>query len=250
MRRILVFMLLAAMLLPTSTAAQLHDYEAGQTVVVVIAVEMREQPTINAGRVITVLKGDLLVILDGTPVQAQGLTWWNVQTIEGSDSGWIPDSAFASQESVATATQTSDPASDNSADECWSSGDVLVDGGFPGWSVPPAMVIDPAEQYVATISTTQGEIVIELDAANAPIATNNFVCLAEAGYFDGADFHRIADGMFIQGGDPTGTGAGTPGYVLPSDPTTGEYPAGAIALANAQPDQNGAQFFKIGRAHV
>ena len=127
---------------------------------------------------------------------------------------------------------------------CWPPGaltDVL--GGTMTWSQPPATIIDPAQSYQASLDTTAGNILIQLDAANAPIATNNFICLALAGYYTGTDFHRIFAGTLIQGGDPSGTGLGDPGYSIPSDPTLGPYPIGAVAMANALPDQNGSQFF-------
>ena len=111
------------------------------------------------------------------------------------------------------------------------------------WSQPPATIIDPGQSYQASLDTTRGEILIQLDAASAPIATNNFICLALAGYYTGTDFHRIFANYLIQGGDPSGTGVGNPGYSVPSDPTLGPYPIGSVAMANAAPNQNGAQFF-------
>ena len=111
------------------------------------------------------------------------------------------------------------------------------------WSSPPTTIIDPDQSYTATLQTTAGAITVALDAANAPIATNNFICLALAGYYTGTDFHRIFAGTLIQGGDPTGTGTGNPGYTVPSDRTTGSYPVGSVAMANAAPDRNGSQFF-------
>jgi cyclophilin family peptidyl-prolyl cis-trans isomerase len=127
---------------------------------------------------------------------------------------------------------------------CWPDGSLIgISGGSMTWSQPPATIINPAQSYQATIQTTAGTIVIELDAASAPIATNNFICLALAGYFTGTDFHRISAGFLIQGGDPSGTGTGSPGYTIPSDPTLGPYPAGSVAMANAAPNENGSQFF-------
>jgi cyclophilin family peptidyl-prolyl cis-trans isomerase len=130
-----------------------------------------------------------------------------------------------------------------SAADCWQPGQLSVSGAQMTWSTPPATVIDPAKTYQATLQTTAGDIVIELDPVKAPIATNNFVCLALAGYYSGTDFHRIFAGTLVQGGDPTATGMGSPGYTVPSDPTVGSYPSGSVAMANAQPDQNGSQFF-------
>src|SRR5215203_6098077 len=139
----------------------------------------------------------------------------------------------------ATSAQTNP---DGSA--CWPEGALTgVSGGSMTWSQPPATIIDPSQSYQATLDTTRGEVLIQLDAANAPIATNNFICLALAGYYTGTDFHRIFADYLIQGGDPSGTGSGSPGYSVPSDPTLGPYPVGSVAMANAAPNQNGSQFF-------
>lgn len=126
---------------------------------------------------------------------------------------------------------------------CWQPGQLSIAGAAMTWSSPPTTIIDPDQSYTATLQTTAGAITVALDAANAPIATNNFICLALAGYYTGTDFHRIFAGTLIQGGDPTGTGTGNPGYTVPSDRTTGSYPVGSVAMANAAPDRNGSQFF-------
>ena len=104
-------------------------------------------------------------------------------------------------------------------------------------------VIDPAKRYTATISTDKGEIVLALDPAKAPKTVNNFVFLARDGFYDGTTFHRVVDDFVIQGGDPTGTGSGGPGYRFDDEPVLGEYTAGSLAMANAGPDTNGSQFF-------
>ncbi|TXG85764.1 MAG: peptidylprolyl isomerase [Thermomicrobiales bacterium] len=127
---------------------------------------------------------------------------------------------------------------------CWPQGALTgVSGGQMTWSQAPATIIDPAQSYQASMNTTAGTILIQLDSVNAPIATNNFICLSLAGYYTGTDFHRIFAGYLIQGGDPSGTGTGNPGYYIPSDPTLGQYPVGSVAMANAVPNQNGSQFF-------
>lgn len=121
--------------------------------------------------------------------------------------------------------------------------------GRPGlplqWSVPPAMVVDPTTTYGATIETSRGTIELELDAAGSPASVNNVVCLARAGYYDGTAFHRIVPGFVIQGGDPSGTGSGGPGYQFPDEPVSRPYAPGDLAMANAGPDTNGSQFFII-----
>jgi len=110
-------------------------------------------------------------------------------------------------------------------------------------AAPPDMQIDPDTIYQATIATPKGEIVMELDPSLAPTTVNNFVSLARDGFYDGLVFHRVVPGFVIQGGDPTGTGRGGPGYKFPDEPVRGEYTLGAVAMANAGPDSNGSQFF-------
>ena len=111
---------------------------------------------------------------------------------------------------------------------------------------PPAMGIDPNKRYTATLDTSLGEIVIALDAVKAPKTVNNFVFLALHHYYDGVIFHRIINGFMCQGGDPTGTGRGGPGYRFEDElPKGGQYQVGSVAMANAGPNTNGSQFFLI-----
>ena len=110
---------------------------------------------------------------------------------------------------------------------------------------PPEMGIDAAKRYTATMSTSLGEIVIALDAINAPRTVNNFVFLALHHYYDGVIFHRIINGFVCQGGDPTGTGRGGPGYRFEDEPVKQRYQLGSVAMANAGPNTNGSQFFLI-----
>ena len=90
-----------------------------------------------------------------------------------------------------------------------------------------------------------GTLVIALDAINAPLAVNNFVFLAAHHYYDGVIFHRIINGFMCQGGDPTGTGRGGPGYRFNDEPVKQQYQIGSVAMANAGPNTNGSQFFLI-----
>jgi cyclophilin family peptidyl-prolyl cis-trans isomerase len=110
---------------------------------------------------------------------------------------------------------------------------------------PPEMVIDPARHYTATIFTDLGEIEIELHAKLAPKTVNNFVFLARDGYYDGVTFHRVIKGFMAQGGDPTGSGSGGPGYTFADefDTTLRHDGPGVLSMANAGPDTNGSQFF-------
>ncbi|HKG24921.1 MAG TPA: peptidylprolyl isomerase, partial [Thermomicrobiales bacterium] len=130
------------------------------------------------------------------------------------------------------------------ASECWTA-EQRLDTRTPQWSEPPAMVIDPAKQYAATMETNLGDFTIALLPNDAPVTVNNFVCLARAGYYDNTPFHRIIERFVIQGGDPTGTGRGGPGYDFADEPVTRDYELGTVAMANAGPDTNGRQFFIV-----
>lgn len=110
------------------------------------------------------------------------------------------------------------------------------------------MGIDTSKRYTATMETSLGTIVIALDAINAPKTVNNFVFLAAHHYYDGVIFHRIINGFMCQGGDPTGTGRGGPGYRFQDEPVRQRYQIGSVAMANAGPDTNGSQFFLISGA--
>ena len=124
-----------------------------------------------------------------------------------------------------------------------------IDGSSPKrqrFDAPPPMVIDPERRYTATMSTSKGDIVVELDPLAAPQTVNNFVFLARWHYFDGVTFHRVIPGFVIQGGDPEGTGRGGPGYRFADElPKPGRYQVGSLAMANAGPDTNGSQFFIV-----
>jgi cyclophilin family peptidyl-prolyl cis-trans isomerase len=110
----------------------------------------------------------------------------------------------------------------------------------------PPMIIDAGKRYVATMKTSHGTMVFALDPLAAPKTVNSFVFLARYHYFDGVVFHRIIPGFVLQGGDPTGTGTGGPGYKFADElPAAGRYRVGSLAMANAGPDTNGSQFFVI-----
>ena len=109
----------------------------------------------------------------------------------------------------------------------------------------PEFGIDTSKRYTATMETSMGTLVIALDAINAPKTVNNFVFLAGYHYYDGVIFHRIINGFVCQGGDPTGTGRGGPGYRFADEPVKQRYEIGSLAMANAGPNTNGSQFFLI-----
>ncbi|CAB4808867.1 unannotated protein [freshwater metagenome] len=124
-----------------------------------------------------------------------------------------------------------------------------LDGSSPKtqkFNDAPEMGVDPAKRYTATMETSMGTLVIALDPIKAPVTVNNFVFLALYHYYDGIIFHRIINGFVCQGGDPTGTGRGGPGYQFKDElPKAGQYQIGSLAMANAGPDTNGSQFFLI-----
>ena len=113
------------------------------------------------------------------------------------------------------------------------------------WTTPPAMQIDPKKQYKARMETDKGTMVIELFADKTPTTVNNFVFLAREGYYDGVIFHRVIDDFMVQGGDPTGTGRGGPGYKFGDEfhPSLKHDKQGMLSMANAGPGTNGSQFF-------
>jgi len=114
------------------------------------------------------------------------------------------------------------------------------------YSAPPPMTIDTSKQYTATIETEKGDIVLELFAKDVPVTVNNFVFLAREGFYDGTTFHRVIPGFMVQGGDPTGTGRGGPGYSFADEftkQTQHTHVAGALSMANSGPNTNGCQFF-------
>ena len=122
------------------------------------------------------------------------------------------------------------------------------------YSAPPSFDIDLAKTHSATIDTNHGEISIRFFAEDAPQTVNNFAFLAGEGFYDGVIFHRVVHGFVIQGGDPTGTGRGGPGYTFRDElDKPRSYQRGTVAMANAGPNTNGSQFFicleKVGLPH-
>lgn len=143
---------------------------------------------------------------------------------------------------TAPATDTTAAATGECADGELPTADPASRGPFDA----PGQVVKAGCDYAATIATEWGDIEVELDADAAPVTTNSFVFLATQGYFDGLTFHRTVPGFVIQGGDPTGTGTGGPGYTLPDElPASPGYEPGALAMANAGPDTGGSQFFIV-----
>jgi cyclophilin family peptidyl-prolyl cis-trans isomerase len=155
--------------------------------------------------------------------------------------------AVAANPTEATSTEeiAAVPLSDNDVTSgCWTAEQRTSDGRqTQQWTAAPATVIDPSRSYTAELVTNYGTITWELLPGASEAAANNFVCLAYAGYYDGAPFHRIVEGFALQGGDPTGTGTGGPGYSFDS-PANGDYSVGAVSMANSgNTNTSGSQFF-------
>ena len=113
------------------------------------------------------------------------------------------------------------------------------------WDAPPPMTIDVDKRYFATLVTEKGDIKMELFPKKAPITVNNFVFLAREGFYDNITFHRVIKDFMAQGGDPTGTGAGGPGYAFQDEFSELSNVRGAVSMANAGAATNGSQFFIV-----
>ena len=114
------------------------------------------------------------------------------------------------------------------------------------YNAQPEMQIDPSKKYEAIFHTAKGDIQVELFAKQAPVTVNNFVFLAREGFYNNTTFHRVIGGFMAQGGDPTGTGMGGPGYKFRDEPgalSLKHDGAGILSMANAGPNTNGSQFF-------
>ena len=107
----------------------------------------------------------------------------------------------------------------------------------------PAMTIDVTKKYSATIETSRGAVEVELFAQDAPLTVNNFVFLAREGFYNGTKFHRVIPNFMVQGGDPTGTGTGGPGYKFADERNNRKHETGTLSMANSGANTNGSQFF-------
>jgi cyclophilin family peptidyl-prolyl cis-trans isomerase len=116
---------------------------------------------------------------------------------------------------------------------------------MPDRPAPPSGALDTTKSYTARFKTERGDIVVELYADRAPLTVENFVNLARAGFYDGTTFHRVINGFMAQGGDPTGTGTGGPGYQFGDEfhPSLRHDGPGVLSMANAGAGTNGSQFF-------
>lgn len=137
------------------------------------------------------------------------------------------------------------PQTTQSAQSTQGNGQVPALVGTKQYASAPPMLIDKNKQYTATVKMAKGgQFVIQLYSDKAPITVNSFVFLTRQGYFDGTTFHRVLEGFMAQGGDPTGTGSGGPGYQFVNENSDLKFDkAGVVAMANAGPNTNGSQFF-------
>jgi cyclophilin family peptidyl-prolyl cis-trans isomerase len=155
-----------------------------------------------------------------------------------------PASAGAAVSDTPDPSGTPDGTTDPSADPSATDQETTV--ADLQWSQPPALTIDPTKDLRAIVRTDRGDITIQLFAEQSPRTVNNFVFLAGQGFYDGVIFHRVIRGFMIQGGDPTGTGRGGPGYRFDDELSAARvrgYTRGIVAMANAGPNTNGSQFF-------
>ena len=174
----------------------------------------------------------------------------DTQPASSSETPSVSPSASASPSAApGTKTGTVTPTAANESGEvaCGAEAPAKAGKPKPQFAGPPPMEIDPKATYTATMVTSCGTIVIELDPKRAPQTVNSFVFLAAKRYFDGQYFHRLDTSIdVIQGGDPSGTGSAGPGYAIP-DELNGKltYTPGTIAMANAGANTGGSQFFII-----
>jgi peptidylprolyl isomerase len=150
-----------------------------------------------------------------------------------------------SPEGATDSTADTEAATEDAADELGAS-TVPPTKGFDElqqWNAPPALALEQGTDYQARMTTNFGEIVVDLFEEEAPITVNNFVFLANEGFYQNVPIHRILSGFVIQSGDPTGTGTGGPGYRFNDEPISRDYAKGTLAMANAGPNTNGSQFF-------
>jgi cyclophilin family peptidyl-prolyl cis-trans isomerase len=149
--------------------------------------------------------------------------------------------------SPGTKTGTAEPSPGPTVVACGAEAPRGASKAKPQFAGPPPMTIDGSKRYTATFTTSCGTFEVRLLADKAPVTVNSFVFLADKGYFDGTRIHRIDTGLdIIQGGDPTGTGSGGPGYTINDELGGGEsYGPGVVAMANGGPDTGGSQFFVV-----
>ena len=171
-------------------------------------------------------------------------------SLRGGKNNSASSETDVSKSSVPTTTTTTLPAITPTVTTCAQATSTITDSAGvakPQFPTPPVLSINLSKAYVATFETNKGTIQAQLSPTIAPVTVNNFVFLARCGFYDGTKIHRVAKEFVIQGGDPTGTGSGGPGYEIPDEfPPTPGYAIGSLAMANTgQPNSGGSQFFIV-----
>jgi cyclophilin family peptidyl-prolyl cis-trans isomerase len=168
--------------------------------------------------------------------------WAWLQSSGGSKKTTSASASSTTASSGPTTTTTANPAL--AAIQC-NDTKPPANANRPTFTAPPPMTIDTSKKYTATIDTSCGKIVIDLDAKGAPKTVNNFVFLANKHFYDGLTWHRVVKDFVIQGGDPQGNGSGGPGYSFEDELPKDGYKLGSVAMANSGPNTNGSQFFIV-----
>lgn len=170
----------------------------------------------------------------------------------GSDADDVGDDAasgeVAETDTDATATPESEPTEPPATEESIESEEEeedQVQQPSQQWDQPPKMQLEDGVEYQAVLRTNRGDITMNLFQDEVPKTVNNFVFLSEQNFYENVPFHRVINGFMIQTGDPTGTGAGGPGYRFEDEEVTRDYTPGTVAMANAGPNTNGSQFFIV-----
>jgi peptidylprolyl isomerase len=163
----------------------------------------------------------------------------------GDDDEDTSGEAFATTTPAATDGAATTPEATQNTTNCPAPTGTAPEVQMKSYSARPEMTLDPSKTYTATVKTVRGDFVITLRPDLAPEHVNSFVFLAREGYYNGVTFHRVIPGFVAQGGDPTGTGTGGPGYNLPAEFTTAEkFERGTVGMArSSDPNSAGSQFF-------
>lgn len=165
---------------------------------------------------------------------------WYISSVQGSYSYYYVIWTFTFK----TAPKSYKAALDSAVDS-FKYVDITVTPAIPKktYAEAPPMTIDVNKQYTVTMTTEYGDMVFQLFPAEAPQTVNSYVFLIREGYYDDTVFHRVESNFVVQGGDPTGTGLGGPGYYVPNEISSRQHIAGTLSMANSGPDTNGSQFF-------
>ena len=223
--------------------------------------QRRADQRADASRARTRVLGVVAVLVAGAAAFGVALTLRGDDGLSVVQDTGLDEAAAEGEQVEATGPTYADPQPAR-AEPCPAPADPPTPPVTEPLAAPPRADLGGATTLVATLATSCGDVVVELDAAGAPRTVAAFVGLAELGYYTGTPFHRVIDGFMVQGGDPTGTGTGCldeaceqrlPGYTFADELVTAEelvateggYPRGTLAMANAGADTNGSQFFVV-----